>query len=115
MHVSLEIPVFRQISASRNTCTIGFSNNDALSSHNSLILKKKKNNGWREIQFHPNGLRPEGRKPKMGMETAKAYPCIMACFADIPRAVSYGVYIFHFIQFTRVTFHADLNTLEIKF
>ena len=42
MHVSLEIPVFRQISAFRNSCTIGFSNNDALSSHNSLILKKKK-------------------------------------------------------------------------
>ena len=40
MHVSLEIPVFRQISAFRNTCTIGFSNSDALSSHNSLILKK---------------------------------------------------------------------------
>ena len=42
MHVSLEISVFRQISAFRNTCTTGFSNNDALSSHNSLILKKKK-------------------------------------------------------------------------
>ena len=28
MHVSLEIPVFRQISAFRSTCTISFPNND---------------------------------------------------------------------------------------
>ena len=75
MHVSLEIPVFRQISAFRSTWNIGFSNNDALSSHNSLILKKKKkNNGWGEIiHFHPNGLRPEGRKPKIAWAESQEF------------------------------------------